>query len=61
MQEIVLTSDLGSRLVIKAENSIDDHFVLQINDLGYHLPQEAANGLIKLLKKVAKASPVTKA
>ena len=56
MQEIVLTSDLGSKLTVKAESSIDDHFVLQINDIGYHLPKEAASGLIKLLKKISKAN-----
>ena len=54
MEEIVLTSDLGSRLVFKAENSVGDHFVLQINDLGYHLPSEAASGLIKFLKRIDK-------
>ncbi len=56
MQELVLMSDLGSKLTVKAESSIDDHFVLQINDIGYHLPQEAANGIIKLLKNISKAS-----
>ncbi len=56
MQEIVLTSDLGSKLTVKAENSIDNHFVLQINDIGYHLPQEALTGLITLLKKISKAN-----
>ncbi len=52
MQEIVLTSDLGSKLTVKAESSIDDHFVLQINDIGYHMPLEAANSIIALLKKI---------
>jgi hypothetical protein len=55
MQELVLMSDLGSKLTVKAESSIDDHFVLQINDIGYHLPREAANGLIALLKKISMA------
>jgi len=55
-----LTSDLGSRLVIKAESSVDDHFVLLINDLGYHLPAEAANGLVNLLKKVVKTKKASK-
>lgn len=60
MQELVLTSDLGSKLTVKAESSIDDHFVLQINDIGYHLPQEAANGIIALLKQVSKVKPAAK-
>lgn len=57
MQEVVLTSDLGSKLIIKAENSIDDHFILQINDIGYHMPRDAANRLIKLLNKISKDNP----
>nr|MDO8114589.1 hypothetical protein [Candidatus Sigynarchaeota archaeon] len=60
MEQIILTSDLGSRLVIKAESSVDDHFVLLINDLGYHLPAEAANGLVNLLKKVVKTKKASK-
>ena len=57
MQEVVLTSDLGSKLIIKAENSIDDHFILQINDIGYRMPRDAANRLIKLLNKISKDNP----
>ncbi len=59
MEEVVLTSDLGNKLVIKAQHTIEDHIVLQINDLGYHLPPEAAKGLMKLLKKVVRESKST--
>ncbi len=53
MQEIVLTSELGSKLMVKAE-IIGGHHVLQTNDFGYHLPCEALIDKITLLKHVSK-------